>query len=116
MIKNFLKKYKFAQEKHNFPLCNNNHDTCPKFGSFRFILCWRCTSITLGSLLGYLFPLRINNIYTLIISLLIFSLTFIDGYLNYYTLFKSTNLRRISTGILSGYFFSVLLYSYYNRM
>lgn len=68
---------------------------------YQFPVCARCTGIAIGQLLAIvLIGLKVKiNIFISIFSLLAMT---IDGGLQYFNYLKSTNFRRIITGILGG--------------
>ena len=69
---------------------------------YQLPLCARCTGILIGNLFGlFLSPLlkfRLHN------SLLMIPLI-MDGSIQYFTTYKSNNIKRLITGILYGYSF-----------
>jgi len=98
-------KYEFSLRKGSIgkkPLCNLVEDRAPKFGSFVFVLCWRCTGAVVGSLFGYVllffFIINIPLLFS-VISLLPIA---IDGGIQYLYKIESTNIRRFVTGFIAG--------------
>ncbi|WP_081098782.1 DUF2085 domain-containing protein [Clostridium beijerinckii] len=71
------------------------------FRGHQFPLCARCTGILLGYLLGLTYVILSKNIH-IIIELLLMLPLLIDGFGQYLMYFKSTNTRRLITGILAG--------------
>lgn len=71
------------------------------FNGHQFPLCARCTGILVGYLLGISYIILFKNIHIIMESLLITPLL-IDGTGQYLGYFKSTNTRRLLTGILAG--------------
>lgn len=69
--------------------------------TYQFPICARCTGIAIGQFLAIiLITLKVKiNIFFSIFSLLVM---IIDGGLQYFNYLKSTNYRRIITGILGG--------------
>jgi uncharacterized membrane protein len=80
------------------PLCNMHYERAPHLGHFCFPLCWRCSSILMGIIIGKLVHFDINIYYACLLQIPII----IDGYLQYKHVIVSTNIRRIVTGFLSG--------------
>lgn len=105
-----LERYLILQEKKRFPICNHNQKSCPRYKQYNFVLCWRCTGFIIGDIIGYFIYFKINSIQSLILTVVLFSSTFLDGYMNYFTRLKSSNIRRFITGIFSGYAFALLVY------
>lgn len=86
------------------PLCNLHPERAIRIGSFVFPLCARCTGLIGGSLisisvtaLGLAFALPFTSVIALTIPLAI------DGLLQYFGLWMSTNTRRLVTGLLFGF-------------
>lgn len=72
-------------------------------GEYQFPLCARCTGIALGYIAALLIaPFRSFGYY---IAFLMSPLA-IDGTVQYFTNYESTNLKRIMTGILYGFAFT----------
>lgn len=71
------------------------------FRGYQFPLCARCTGIALGYILGVLF--WIFNIQLSLLLLLIFFFSCaLDGVIQYFTRYTSTNPKRFVLGILCG--------------
>ena len=87
------------------PLCNKKKERAPHIGSFCFFLCWRCTGVTIGGVTAIIlfhneiFP---RNTATLIICFLGIVPAFVDGTVQKYTNYLSTNPKRLITGLLLG--------------
>ncbi len=88
-----LKRIKYFGKK---PLCNLQECRAPKFKNFVFPLCYRCIGLIIGGVVSYF----LNT--TITISLMLALPFLIDVTLQYFNIFKSTNLRRFVTGILFG--------------
>lgn len=84
-----------------FHLCHQRKDRSFSWKGKYFPLCARCTGIHLGYLSMLLFAFNIWHL-NLWISMLLMSLTYIDGWLQAYHGIESTNSRRFLTGLLSG--------------
>jgi uncharacterized membrane protein len=83
-----------------FPICNKCPDRAPNINGHSFILCWRCTGLILGAIIGsiikhFIEPLSIF-IYVLYLPLAI------DGILQYFFRIMSNNHRRFITGFIAG--------------
>ena len=92
--------------------CHQMHERSLFFGGYQFPVCARCTGILLGFLTGMasFYFLRNANFQLLLLctgfSVLILG---IDGFFQLKGIWVSTNLRRITTGILCGFFITGLL-------
>ncbi len=89
------------------PLCNLCPERAPKVLNFCFLLCWRCTGLLIGAIIGKLLfgvtNFQINQSYLRILFVLILVLpVVIDSVLQYYFGVLSTNKRRCLTGIIAG--------------
>ncbi len=97
----------------NKPLCNLKEERGIHFGSFVFVLCYRCTFIILGGILSffimYLKKIRIHYFY-IIFSFLFILPCFFDGILQLSTRYESTNIIRALTGFLAGFGIGYFLY------
>lgn len=80
------------------PLCNMRADRAPHIGKYYFVLCWRCSSISIGMLLSYSYitVLSPNIAIYLIIP------TVADSILQYYVNIESSNIRRLVSGLFAG--------------
>lgn len=81
--------------------CHQIEERSFKFKGYQFPVCSRCTGILTGQILAiiiYLIKIRIP-IYVSIFFLLIM---FLDWYVQYKQIKKSTNIRRFITGNLAG--------------
>lgn len=69
----------------------------------QFPVCARCTGVFVGELLGVvLFKIgEISNVMVIVFCLIMF----VDWFMQYKFCYKSTNVRRIITGLLCGYEF-----------
>ena len=83
-----------------FPICNKKPDRAPNIFGHTFILCWRCTGLVLGGIVGTFARLYFGNIKIYWYSLLI--PVGIDGGLQYYCGVMSNNYRRFITGFIGG--------------
>jgi len=85
------------------PLCNKNPERAPWIFNFCFPLCWRCTSIVIGDVIGntiQLYLFRGKNYF--IPGALLCIPCLVDYYLQSKDKYESTNLRRILTGFAAG--------------
>ena len=85
-------------------LCNKCKDRTPHISSLYFILCWRCTGVVSGVVIG----LIIRTIYQIeldiILRVLCFTPLVLDGYLSYSKYpYTSSNTKRLITGLLAGF-------------
>ena len=95
----------------HLPICNFQRQRAPHIGRWCFPLCWRCSSILGGVLLGgYLNAssykmATIHHAYALLLVLP----TTLDGILQYRFKRESTNARRIWSGLLAGIGFALFI-------
>ena len=82
------------------PICNKKPERAPRLFGHTFILCWRCTGLVVGAIIGNILKLYIGPINALGYLLLI--PTGIDGILQYKFGIMSNNFRRFTTGIIGG--------------
>ncbi|MBO5023160.1 MAG: DUF2085 domain-containing protein [Clostridia bacterium] len=79
------------------------------FGKYQFPICARCTGIVVGYIVGL--ALSFFLIIPLEISVVLMAVMFIDWFLQYEKVLKSTNIRRLFTGIGCGTgYFHILIY------
>lgn len=74
------------------------------FNNYQFPVCARCTGIMIGEIIAvlvFIFNLRLN----ILICIGIMIPMCIDGTVQYYTKYVSTNIRRLNTGALFGFGF-----------
>jgi len=96
--------------------CHQLNERSFFIGGYQFPLCARCAGLFIGHITGLMFSFyyfKYDLIYLLIPALIFLILLSIDGFIQYVGLLKSTNSRRIFTGITCGYFvtiFNVNLY------
>lgn len=107
----------FPKERFSYlgqkPICNLKEDRAMHFGSFVFVLCYRCTFLILGTFVSFIgmYIRRIKIHWVLILFSVIFILPcFLDGLFQVTTPYVSTNLVRSMTGFLAGVGFGYLLY------
>lgn len=89
------------------PLCNRKPNTAPHIGRFCFPLCWRCTSIIVGFFSWYTIQL-FAPIVPAFMGIIMIIPCAVDGCLQYIKNIESSNNRRIITGLLCGFGFSIL--------
>ncbi len=80
------------------PLCNLRAERSPRLGKYCFVLCWRCTSLSVGIIVSQAISLNIPK-YVAIIAIAICG---IDGVLQYAFKIESNNYRRSVTGFIAG--------------
>ena len=103
----------FSGKWGKVPLCNEKAERAPHIGRFCFPLCWRCTMIMVGLIIGAFVCRCISpGIQTgLIFSILIIP-CLIDGLRQRYTSYVSTNLKRILFGFMAGVGMFVFTFSF----
>lgn len=95
------------------PLCNLKEERAMHFGSFVFILCYRCTFLILGAFSSFttLFIKKVKIHWVFILCSVIFIVPcFLDGIIQATTSYVSTNLVRALTGLFAGFGFGYFLY------
>ncbi len=95
------------------PICNLKEERAMHFGSFVFILCYRCTFLILGSISAFLFSyLKKMKLswYLLSMSILCILPCFVDGVLQLTTSYVSTNIVRAISGLCAGFGIGYILY------
>lgn len=70
---------------------------------FQFPICARCTGIIIGELIAVLLSIAYRK-YSIFVLTMLFPMT-IDGMVQFFTPYTSTNIRRLLTGILFGFSF-----------
>lgn len=87
------------------PMCNLRPERAPHLGKFCLPLCWRCTGIILGYIVGYPLSLWFNKAPIVLLrmfALLLVMPTAYDGLNQYFFGKQSNNLRRVTTGFIAG--------------
>jgi uncharacterized membrane protein len=99
MIK--ISDYKIKGHKLSFSYCHKIPERSFFFKGKQFPLCTRCTGINLGY---FILPLFIMNLISIPLwwSVAMVFPTYIDGTIQAYTKYQSTNTIRFVTGIISG--------------
>jgi len=93
----------FISDIGHRPLCNRNAERAPKILGCYFVLCWRCTGLILGGLLGSFLSRGILNQTNNVIFILVLSMPFVtDVFTQRFFFQESNNTRRFLTGILFG--------------
>lgn len=100
------------------PICNCRIDRAPHYKGYSFILCWRCTSILTAYFLSKNLHMEEQLLLTkeaaffnnFILGIMLCFPTFMDGYRQYFKKKESTNLKRISTGLLCGIGLFIITY------
>lgn len=96
--------------KGNFgkiPLCNKRAERAPHIFGRCFFLCWRCTTVTIFSIIATIvlyyidLSLVMSRTFTIVGSILVLPMIF-DGSIQYFAKRDSTNARRAITGALFG--------------
>lgn len=113
MKANTSKLIRFISEKFSYigkkPLCNLKSHRAPNLFGFCFPLCWRCTSIVIGTLAGHIiYHQNYYNKSLQWVGIVLMIPLIIDSYLQYGLDLESTNFRRIITGLLTGFGLSYL--------
>lgn len=91
-------------------LCHQRRDRSFNIGTRQFPLCARCTGIILGCIIAILclvFELHLSMFTTAALMLVMF----IDWLLQFIKVLESTNIRRLTTGLLGGFGLSLFTYS-----
>jgi uncharacterized membrane protein len=102
------KIYNFMTMIGKVPLCNRKPGCAPILFGKCFLLCWRCSGIIAGILLGeiimhyYLIHMSNYEMKFLVLSTILIIPTAIDGTAQYFFKIQSTNFRRAFTGFLAG--------------
>ena len=98
------------------PLCNNKPERALHIGDFVFPLCYRCMMITIGIIIGIIILVLLIDKYKIIwkfkysfIGITLGIPTVIDGVLQTFTSYVSTNPIRITTGFIAGLGLSILI-------
>ena len=92
------------------PLCNECAERAPHIKGFCFPLCWRCTSLCIGVITGTIvFDALMLEGHFWLFRLLLCIPCILDGTLQEMTSYRSTNRRRIWTGLLAGVGLSALV-------
>lgn len=75
----------------------------------QFPVCARCTGIFIGQIVGFiLFVLKLNRI-SIITSIIFCVIMCIDGFAQLLFGIESNNIRRLITGLLCGYGFTIIV-------
>lgn len=102
-------KSKIWKNLGKLPLCNLKEDTTFHIGNFCFPLCYRCTAIIICASCGnYLLQKYLISWQIFLIGLILILPCVIDGILQYNFRIKSTNKRRIITGMFAGFGASIV--------
>ena len=81
--------------------CHQIYERSFTFRGYQFPVCARCTGIFIGHIAAiFLCIMRVRI--SLIISILLILIMACDGFLQLFKIKKSTNVRRLITGILAG--------------
>jgi uncharacterized membrane protein len=83
-----------------YPLCNKKPDRAPHLLGHTFLLCWRCTGLVAGALVGCLLLTFVQTLGLL--GMLLLVPVGVDGVLQYKYGVLSNNYRRFITGFLGG--------------
>ena len=76
------------------------------FKEYQFPLCARCTGIAVGHIIAFILSPFIKIKYS--VSILTIPLI-IDGLIQYFTTYESTNVKRVISGFLYGFAFTSLM-------
>lgn len=94
-----------------YPICNHREESAPKILGKTFILCWRCTGVMLSFLVMAVIKRVVDVSFgtvQIILGILMMIPIIIDGGLQYFLKYESTNVRRFITGIGFGIGFSLI--------
>ena len=86
--------------------CHQRPDRSFFFHGWQFPVCARCTGVLAGQLVG--FPIAIKKNITTLTAVLCCETTMLDWSLQYSGVKKSTNKRRLVTGLLGGFGLAVI--------
>lgn len=102
----------------NAPLCNGKAERALKIGNFVFPLCYRCTFIMLGLIIAIICILYVTDKkmikwkkWFLVPGGLLIIPTFLDGLIQTFSDYVSTNFKRSITGFFAGIGVSICLYT-----
>lgn len=102
--------------KRKYPICNHREETAPRIFGKTFILCWRCTGVMMALITMVVIRNFVNvsfgNLQLVLGSLMMLPIL-IDGGLQYFLKYESTNWKRTITGILFGVGFSLVAFILY---
>ncbi len=86
------------------PLCNRRPERAPNICGYVFPLCWRCSSIAAGLIIIGALPEKYLMPDTGLLGLGLGAclVAVLDGYLSNATIYGSTNIRRMVTGLGAG--------------
>lgn len=87
--------------------CHQKPERSFFIGEYQFPLCARCTGIALGHVLALLTSPFHSSGYS--IAVLMAPLA-IDGTIQYFTDYESTNFKRVITGVLYGFAFTSIVF------
>lgn len=82
--------------------CHQKADRSFFFYNYQFPICARCTGLLIGYIFGIisiLFNLKIS----ILLSLFLIFIMFIDWFMQHIKIFYSTNIRRLLTGLFCGF-------------
>ncbi|WP_418819769.1 DUF2085 domain-containing protein [Ruminococcus sp.] len=86
--------------------CHQRPDRSFFFHGWQFPVCARCTGVLAGQLIG--FPLAVKKNISALTAVLCCETTMLDWLLQYTGVKKSTNKRRLVTGLLGGFGLAVI--------
>lgn len=86
--------------------CHQRPDRSFFFHGWQFPVCTRCTGVLAGQLVG--FPIAIKKNISTLTAVLCCETTMLDWSLQYSGVKKSTNKRRLVTGLLGGFGLAVI--------
>ena len=92
--------------------CHQMHERSFSFFGYQFPVCARCTGLGIGQLFGFVISFGLfkeNFTYLFISAILSILFLGIDGIGQYFEKWESTNLRRLITGFLCGFFVIIFL-------
>jgi len=87
--------------------CHQLYERSLFFGKYQFPVCARCTGILLGQTAGIallLLFIKLDIVWLLLSAAVSVVLLGIDGFFQLKGIWISTNFRRLTTGILCGFF------------
>ncbi len=73
------------------------------FRQYQFPVCARCCGVLIGEIIAVLYFLKKRKVFSFIASYVCASIMFLDWFAQFTGKLKSTNTRRLITGILGGF-------------
>lgn len=100
-----------------YPICNCREGTAPRIFGQTFVLCWRCTGVMLSLVLMVIIRCFVNisfGAFQVVLGSLMMLPIVVDGCVQYFFEYESTNIRRVMTGAMFGVGFSLVAFVLYH--